>query len=136
MQSTLFAACINKLQFSLKNVSDVPLEIDIFREDKKRELLYLILQKLSQQLDDLREAQITDRQLLELKPIILNDLWQATVTDFFGKFSRIEIGDRSVEVVNILLQNPAAIQTAILNKIPLVGELLSYLLLQTDFANR
>ncbi|WP_427158729.1 DUF3685 domain-containing protein [Aliinostoc sp. HNIBRCY26] len=132
LQSTLFAACINKLQFSLKNVSDVSLEIDIFREDKKRELLYLILQKLSQQLDDLREAQITNSQLLELKHIILNDLWQATVTDFFGKFSRIKIGDRSVEVVNILLQNPATIQTAILNKIPLVGELLSYLLLQTD----
>ncbi|WP_414577817.1 DUF3685 domain-containing protein [Anabaena sp. CCY 9402-a] len=132
LQSTLFASCINKLQFSLENVSDIPLEIDIFREERKRELLYLILQKLSQQLDDLREAQITVNQLLELQPIILKDLWQATVTDFFGKFSRIKLGNRNIEIVNVLLQNSIVVQTAILNKIPLVGELLSYLLFQTD----
>ncbi|MEA5565725.1 DUF3685 domain-containing protein [Anabaena sp. UHCC 0399] len=132
LQSTLFASCINKLQFSLENVSDTPLEIDIFREERKRELLYLILQKLSQQLDDLREAQITVNQLLELQPIILKDLWQATVTDFFGKFSRIKLGNRNIEIVNVLLQNSVVVQTAILNKIPLVGELLSYLLFQTD----
>lgn len=132
LQSTLFAACINKLQFSLNNVSDIPLEIDIFREDRKRELLYLVLQKLSQQLDDLREAKITVNQLIELQPIILNDLWKSTITDFFGKFSRINLGNRSIEIVNVLLQNSAIVQTAILNKIPLVSELLSYLLLQTD----
>ncbi|MBD2364622.1 DUF3685 domain-containing protein [Anabaena minutissima FACHB-250] len=132
LQSTLFASCINKLQFSLENVSDTPLEIDIFREERKRELLYLILQKLSQQLDDLREAQITVNQLLELQPIILKDLWQATVTDFFGKFSRIKLGNRNIEIVNVLLEKSVVVQTAILNKIPLVGELLSYLLFQTD----
>jgi DNA-binding NarL/FixJ family response regulator len=132
LQSTLFASCINKLQFSLKNVSDTPLEIDIFREDRKRELLYLILQKLSEQLDDLREAQITVNQLIELQPIILKDLWQATVTEFFGKFSIIKLGNRNIEIVNVLLQNSGVVQTAILNKIPLVRELLSYLLFQTD----
>jgi DNA-binding NarL/FixJ family response regulator len=132
LQSTLFASCINKLQFSLNNVSDTPLEIDIFREDRKRELLYLILQKLSEQLDDLREAQITVNQLIELQPIILKDLWQATVTEFFGKFSIIKLGNRNIEIVNVLLQNSVVVQTAILNKIPLVRELLSYLLFQTD----
>jgi DNA-binding NarL/FixJ family response regulator len=132
LQSTLFASCINKLQFPLKNVSEIPLEIDIFREDRKRELLYLILQTLSQQLDDLREAKITLNQLLELQPIILKDLWQATVTEFFGKFSILKQGNRQIEIVNILLQNSLVVQTAILNKIPLVGELLSYLLFQTD----
>ncbi|UKO96094.1 DUF3685 domain-containing protein [Nostoc sp. UHCC 0870] len=132
LQSTLFASCINKLQFSLNNVSNTPLEIDIFREDRKRELLYLILQKLSEQLDDLREAQITVNQLIELQPIILKDLWQATVTEFFGKFSLIKLGNRNIEIVNVLLQNSVVVQTAILNKIPLVRELLSYLLFQTD----
>lgn len=132
LQSQLFAACINKLQFPLKNISDFPLEIDIFREDRKRELLYLILQKLSQQLDELRTVQVTFNQLVELKAIILQDLWQATVTDFFGRFSRLKIGNRQIEIVNVLLQNPPIIQAEILNKIPLVVELLSYLLLQTD----
>ena len=43
LQSALFASCVTKLQFPLQNVTDIPLEIDIFREDKKRELLYIIL---------------------------------------------------------------------------------------------
>jgi DNA-binding NarL/FixJ family response regulator len=132
LQSTLFAACINKLQFSLKNLSNVPLEIDILREDKKRELLYLILQRLAQQLDELREAQITINQLIDLKDVILKDLWQTTVIDFFGKFSQIHLGDRHIEIVNVLLQNPVIIQTAILNKIPVSTELFAYFLFQTD----
>ncbi|MBD2343829.1 DUF3685 domain-containing protein [Anabaena subtropica] len=132
LQSHLFASCINKLQFSLRNVSESVLEIDIFREDKKRELLYLILQKLAQQLDALRNAQITINQLTDLQPVILHDLWQAVITDFFGKFSRIQVGKRNLEIVTILLQNPQVVQTAILNKIPLVLELFSYLLFQTD----
>lgn len=132
LQSTLFAACINKLQFSLKNVSNVPLEIDILREDRKRELLYLILQRLAQQLDELREAQITINQLVDLKNVILKDLWQTTVIDFFGKFSQIRLGDRHIEIVNVLLQNPVIIQTEILNKIPVSTELFAYFLFQTD----
>ncbi|WP_066424340.1 DUF3685 domain-containing protein [Anabaena sp. 4-3] len=132
LQSNLFAACINKLQFSLKNVSDSPLEIDILREEKKRELLYLILQRLAQQLDELRDAQITINQLAELRNVILKDLWQTTVSEFFGKFSQMRVGDRHIEIVNVLLQNPAIIQAAILNKIPMTTELCAYLLFQTD----
>jgi len=132
LQSNLFAACINKLQFPLRNVSSSVLEIDILREDRKRELIYLILQKLAQQLDALRNAQITINQLPELQTVILFDLWQAVITDFFGKFSRVQVGKRNLEIVTVLLQNPGVVQTAILNKIPLVLELFSYLLFQTD----
>ncbi|AFY32262.1 DUF3685 domain-containing protein [Calothrix sp. PCC 7507] len=132
LQSALFADCVNKLQFPLQNVTDIPLEIDILREDKKRELLYLILQKLSQQLDELRDIQIQNNQLDDLKDTILRDLWETTITNFFGKFSLIQIGDRHLEVVGFLLQNALVVQTEILNKIPLVIELFSYLLLQTD----
>ena len=35
IQSTLFEATLAKLQFSLQNLTSVPLEIDIFREQKK-----------------------------------------------------------------------------------------------------
>lgn len=132
LQSNLFASCINKLQYPLKNVSSSVLEIDILREDRKRELIYLILQKLAQQLDALRNAQITINQLPDLQPVILHDLWQAVITDFFGKFSRVQVGKRNLEIVTVLLQNHEVVQTAILNKIPLVFELFSYLLFQTD----
>ncbi|BAY11870.1 DUF3685 domain-containing protein [Calothrix sp. NIES-2098] len=132
LQSNLFAACITNLQLPLENVTDIPLEIDILREDKKRELLYLILQKLAHQLDELRVAQITINQLSDLKFTILHDLWQVTITDFFGKFSRLQVGDRQIEIVKLLLQSYQIVQTEILNKIPLIIELFSHVLFQTD----
>ncbi|MBD2244290.1 DUF3685 domain-containing protein [Nostoc sp. FACHB-888] len=132
LQSALFASCITKLQFPLQNVTDVPLEIDIFREDKKRELLYLILQKLAKQLDELRVSGIEINQLYEVKLTLLRDLWQSAITDFFGRFSRIKIGNRNIEIINLLLQNTEVVQRDILNNIPLVYELYSYLLFQTE----
>ncbi|MBH8575928.1 DUF3685 domain-containing protein [Nostocaceae cyanobacterium CENA369] len=132
LQAALFSTCVKKLQFSLQNLTDEPLEIDIFSEEKRRELLYLILQKLAQQLDELRLAQIAINQLEDLKFTILLDLWQETIIDFFGKFFRVRLGKQDIEVVKILLQNPEVVQKEILNKIPLSLELLSYLLFQTD----
>ncbi|MEH1778031.1 MAG: DUF3685 domain-containing protein [Nostoc sp.] len=132
LQSVLFASCVTKLQFPLKNVTDIPLEIDIFREDKKRELLYLILQKLAQQLDELRASNIDINQLYEVKNILMRDLWQVAVTEFFGKFSRIKTGNQNIEVVNLLLQNTEVVQRDILNKIPLICELYSYLIFQIE----
>lgn len=132
LQAALFSSCVSKLQFPLHNLTDVTLEIDILREGKERELLYLILQKLAQQLDELRNAQIISNQLEDLKLTILLDLWQATITDFFGKFSRVRLGKQNIEIVNILLQNPQVVETEIFDKIPLVVELFSYLLFQTD----
>ncbi|MBH8552523.1 DUF3685 domain-containing protein [Nostocaceae cyanobacterium CENA357] len=132
LQAALFSSCVTKLQFSLQNVTDVALEIDIFREEKKRELLYLILQKLAQQLDELRIAEITINQLGDLKNTILLDLWQSTITDFFGKFSRVQLGKQNIEIVNLLLQNPGVVQAEIFNKVPLFVELFSYLIFQVD----
>ncbi|MBE8971082.1 DUF3685 domain-containing protein, partial [Nostocales cyanobacterium LEGE 12452] len=132
LQSALFTSCVTKLQFPLRNVTDIPLEIDIFREDKKRELLYLILQKLAEQLDELRTSQIEINQLHELRKTLISDLWQAVIIDFFGKFSRIKIVNQNIEIVNLLLQNTEVVQRDILNKIPLVCEFYSYLLFQTE----
>ncbi|MBN3879775.1 MULTISPECIES: DUF3685 domain-containing protein [unclassified Nostoc] len=132
LQSALFTSCVTKLQLPLRNVTDIPLEIDIFREDKKRELLYLILQKLAEQLDELRTSQIEINQLHELKNTLIRDLWQAAIIDFFGKFSRIKIVNQNIEIVNLLLQNIEVVQRDILNRIPLVDELYSYLLFQTE----
>ncbi|MBE8997178.1 DUF3685 domain-containing protein [Nostoc sp. LEGE 12447] len=132
VQFNLFASCVTKLQFPLRNVTDLPLEIDIFREEKKRELLYLILQKLTEQLDELRASQLDMNQLYEVKNILLRDLWEVAITDFFGKFSQIKIGNQNIGIVNFLLQNIEVVQRDILNKIPLVIELYSYLIFQTE----
>lgn len=132
LQSIIFTSCTNKLQFSLQNLTDIPLEIDILREDKKRELLYIILQKVSQKLDKLRSSKVEIPQIPELKNQILTNLWESAITEFYGKSSRINVGDVNIEIVTFLLKNAAGVETEILNKIPLVEDLFSYLLWQTD----
>ncbi|MCC5608067.1 DUF3685 domain-containing protein [Nostoc sp. CHAB 5834] len=132
LQSALFASCVTKLQLPLRNVTDIPLEIDIFREDKKRELLYIILQKVAEQLDELRVSQLEINQLHQVHISLLRELWQAAITDFFGKFSRMKLGNQNIEIVNYLLSSIEVVQRDILNKIPLVCELYSYLLFQRE----
>ena len=131
LQADLFDSTLAKLQFSLQNVTGVPLEIDICREEKKRELLHLILRKIEDVLNELRFSQVQASQLSEMQSVIIRDLWQAATTDFFGRYSTLQVGERNLEIVNLLLQDTLVVQTAILDKIPLVVELLSHLLFQT-----
>lgn len=89
------------------------------------------MQKIEDILADLRFSQVQSSQLLEINYIIVRDLWQVATKDFFGKYSTLQVGDRQLEIVNILLQDATIVQTAILDKIPLVVELFSYLLFET-----
>jgi len=132
LQSALFASTATKLQFSLQNLTDIPLEIDIFREDKKRGLLELILEKFANLLDTLKSADVEDYQIADKANIIISDLWQAVITDYFGKYSTLKIDSLELEIVDFLLQDTEVVQTAILWKIPLVADLLSYLLFETN----
>jgi DNA-binding NarL/FixJ family response regulator len=132
IQSVLFAECVTKLQSSLENISETPLEVDILRVDKKTELLNLVLQKFAQVVDELRISQLDVTQLSEMRERILLDLWQITTIDFFGKFSRIDIGNNSVEIVTILLQDAEIVKSQILRQIPLFNELLIYLIFPDD----
>lgn len=128
LPDTLLASTRVKLQqLSLVNLTRVPLEIDILREGKKRELLILILQKIEDTLAELRFSKVQRSQLNEMRFVILQDLWQRATTDFFGKYFTVIVGDRSIEIVDQLLLEAAVVQTEILDKVPLVIDLISYL---------
>ncbi|MBW4490505.1 MAG: DUF3685 domain-containing protein [Trichocoleus desertorum ATA4-8-CV12] len=131
LQSRLFDRTVSKLQSPLQNLTNHPLEIDILREEKKRELLYIILRKLEETLDELRFAQVQPAQLLEKHTAIIRDLWVATTTDFFGKYYTLRLGSLNLEVVSVLLQDAPTVQSEMLNRIPLSLELFAYLLFQT-----
>ncbi|MBD2097976.1 DUF3685 domain-containing protein [Trichocoleus sp. FACHB-591] len=130
LQSRLFDRTVSKLQSPLQNLSNTPLEIDILREEKKRELLYIILRKLEETLDELRFAQVQPAQLLEKQPAVIRDLWVATTTDFFGKYYTLQLGAMNLEVVKVLLQDTPTVESEILNKTPLSWDLFAYLLFQ------
>ncbi|MFB2646725.1 DUF3685 domain-containing protein [Raphidiopsis sp. BLCC-F218] len=132
LQSIIFTSCLDKLQFPLPNIGEVPLEIDILREEKKKELLYLILQKLSYRLDKLRDSQVEISQISNLKQEIIYDLWEGVVREFYGQLPQVNVGKITIETVGFLLDNARGVETEILDKIPLVEELVSYLIWQTD----
>src|SRR4028119_2293794 len=115
-QATLFDATLATLQSGLSNLTSVVLEIDILQAEKKRNLLYIVLRKFEEILEELRFSQVTLEQLPQKRSLILQDLWQVSVTDFLGKYYTLPVGDEEFEVVDVLLQNAAIVQDGILDK--------------------
>ncbi len=124
-QSTLVDLTLAKLQSGLSNLTGVVLEIDILELKKKQDLLYIVLRKFEEILQELRFSQITLEQLPQKRSLILQDLWNGAVIEFFGKYYTLPVGNREFEVVNVLLQNATFVQVSILDKIPLVVNLLA-----------
>lgn len=122
--STPQAVTLTKLDSSLANLTNTPLEIDILQVERRRELLRTVLYKFEEMLDALRFSQVTMEQLTQKRSRLLHDLWQVSVTDFFGQYSTLVIGNQTIEMVEILRQDRDVVQTAILDKIPLAIELL------------
>jgi len=135
----------------------VPLEIDILRSTKKRELISSILRKLEDLLEELRLGQVQPTQLSEKMPAILRDLWEATIIDFFGRYYTLQTGENrvldgsqtslklpesqggspadifvggSVEVVPVLLADADAVAAEILDKIPMTVDFFAHLLFE------
>lgn len=128
--SVLFDTTLRKIQTSTTNLTETILEIDILREEKKRELLYIILRQFENLLEKLRFSQIQPEQVEKTSATLVRDLWQIATTEFFGKYYTIASGDREVNLVAQLLQNEDTIVTDILEKIPFVAELLGYFLFE------
>jgi DNA-binding NarL/FixJ family response regulator len=131
LQSILFDALSAKIQTSLENQSEVPLETDVLRDDKKRELFYLVLRKIEDLLSELRFSQVEADQLEAKRASLLLDLWQAVMIDFFGKYYTVQISGYEVQVVDVLLRDANIVYDAILDRVPDVIDLLQHLLFQT-----
>ncbi len=147
LKTLLWETIVAKLANGLVNQTGEPLEIDILKPEKKRELFHTVLRKLEDLLDELRFSQVRPSQLPEKRSQILLDLWRVATADFFGRYTTLTIPSAAqsfrtevteVEIVGVLLQEQATVQTEILEKIPLVVELLEHLLflmpLQVDNA--
>lgn len=128
LKSILFDKTVIKLQSGLINLTGMPLEIDILRLSKKRELLYILLKQLETLLDELILSDLQYEQLAEKIPSLITDFWQAATFDFFGKYYTVTKNDQNIEIVAIILKDADLIQNNILNKIPLVKDLFEHLL--------
>jgi DNA-binding NarL/FixJ family response regulator len=131
---TLFERIAAKLQSGLTNLTTSTLEIDILRQEKKRELFYLILRQVEGLLEELRFSQVTIEQLSVKKDTLLQDLWQSILTDFLGRYHTRSIDSNHIEIIPIVLQDAAIVRAEILAKIPQSIELLNYLLFKTPLS--
>jgi DNA-binding NarL/FixJ family response regulator len=120
-----------KLQSNLDNLTNIPLEIDVLRIEKKRELFFTILRQLEDLLDELRFSQIQIDQFAAKQSDILRDLWQAIVMQFFGRYSMVRVKKRDLEIVSALLKEGDMVQAQILDQIPFLREIFEHLLFET-----
>ncbi len=135
VQASLWDRTVAKLQANLSNLSKTPLEIDILKDEKKRELFYIALRQIEQSLTELRFSQIQPSQLEEKIPEILKDIWQETVISFFGKYyviNNINNNEYEINIVDTLLKDAEIVQTEFLDKIPQIDNFLSHLLFETE----
>ena len=135
VQASLWDKTVKKLQSSLLNSSKTPLEIDVLKDEKKRQLLYITLRQIEQSITDLRFSQINPSQLEVKIPDILKSIWQETVINFFGKYyvlNDIANIDAEVNVVDVLLNDVDIIKIEFLDKIPQFDNFLSHLLFETE----
>jgi len=91
----IFAAIADKIrhpQQTLSNLSPSPMEIDILRPKKKRELLLAVWHQWQLMIQELKTAEIGLNSLNYDR--ILRNLWQESATGFLGRYFRI--GDTNV----------------------------------------
>ncbi|MGB7416874.1 MAG: DUF3685 domain-containing protein [Thermosynechococcaceae cyanobacterium] len=132
IKALLLDAVFAKISTGLENQTRDPLEIDILNQPKKQELFTLILKRFEDLLDELRFSDVSPEQLAGKRSHLLTDLWQATITDFFGKYLTLpQSGNGEVEMVSALLQDQDLVCREILDPVPQVMELLAHLLFQT-----
>jgi len=135
LRSYLFDSIASKLEHDLQNLTSIPLEIDILKAAKKRELLKLIVQDLERILSDLIAAEITPIQLQSRLPQVMRDLWQIVVTNFFGRYFALSVNESTQisehDIVPVILKETAIVQAEVLDKIPLVTELFAHILFRS-----
>ncbi len=115
-----------KFNQPLTNTSGLLLETDLLRFEKQRELWNIILNRWEALLAELQAAQITLEEVTARCPEFVERLWQEALTDFVGRYYRID----GQEVLDTLLAQRDTVRAAILAKIPLVGDLLGFHLYQ------
>lgn len=128
--SLVLERVFSKLQGNLDNTSDSPLESDILRTEKKRELLYLILRQWEDALEELRRSHVQPGQLAERSPLVLQTIWSHSLTAFFGPYYTLPVEDLEQPVVDTLMAEAEEVGRSRLATIPLVPMLLGHLLFQ------
>jgi Protein of unknown function (DUF3685) len=114
----------------LANLTGQPLEIDILQPVKCRQLLLAVSEQIQATLVDLRS--MSADQLAVNQTEILLDIWQGSVSRFFGRYYTLTVGDSALEVVSTLNLDRLAVGQQLIERVPGSSDLWRYLLGQAD----
>jgi CheY-like chemotaxis protein len=129
---TTYELTLAKIQSSVKNCTNLILEIDILKEETRKELIILILDEFIKIITEIKKIQLNQEQLVERKEIFLKDLWQNSTIKFLSRYLYQQ--NNNYNLVDLVLKEAPTIMTESLDKIPLVINLLKYSVLKLDIA--
>lgn len=130
--SNLLEETLNKIQFGVENSTNIPLEIDILQPQKRRELLYLIYSQIHKLVTEFPLLDITSEQLKERLSLILVKIWEESTRLFIQIYYPNKKILLEGLIEEILEGEILSVKRDILNKIPLVYQLFSYLLFKEN----
>lgn len=116
-----------------RNLTGVPLEIDILQEDKRRELLQLCWSQWERFRVDLRRLQATPEQLPTETATLWGEIWQSAALGFLGKYGAPKETFKLDELQALLTSYRPVLEKESLARIP-QGRLLLERALGTDSA--
>jgi len=129
LQGDPWTETLAQIRSGLENHSGIALEIDILKESKQRELLYLVVNLVRDTLAELRYLEVTPSELEERIPGILRNLWQNGTIQFLSKNYPTEGYDaKNFAIIDTILQDARIVKEEILDKIPFVREIFAYFL--------
>lgn len=119
-----------QFDFEILNHTGYILEIDILKPAQKKELIYLILNKIYQKLEEIKFIKIEFEDLQGKNQSILTQIWQEITLDFILQNADQTLQIQPEKIKDLILKDTIEIQQEILNKIPIIKDLFNYWVFQ------
>jgi hypothetical protein len=130
--SAVFESTLAVIRSPLINRTKLSFEIDVLQDNRQRELLYLVLDEIRKNVDEMRYLQISRGELTGRLNLIIYDIWEKVTRKFLEINASVYDEISQGRLNEIILEEREAIQTEILNKIPFTLDLFSYLLYENS----
>jgi DNA-binding NarL/FixJ family response regulator len=130
--SAVFESTLAAMRSPLINKTKITFEIDVLQDNRQRELLYLVLDEIRKNVDQMRYLQVSREELTNRLNLIISDIWQEVTQKFLEINALPSAKINEIKLSEIIREERETIQTEILDKIPFSLELFSYLVYENS----
>ena len=111
-----------------RNLTDIPLELDILQSDKRQALIALVVQQIQNVVQDLKTLAVTPEQLPHNGQYLLGEIWQTVTLTFLSQYGHPATDYPLDQLQALLTVYRPIIQQESLDKIPLTEDIFRALL--------